>query len=364
MLSTSIITYLDDFVIVAFLSCLIVLFAIPPIITVANTKHLFDAPGDDRKIHKVHTPNLGGVAIFTGFVFTCSLFVQTSVLPYYNYILASAIILFVIGLKDDLIGMEPFKKFFAQFVSAVILIVFANIRITSLYGIFGVEELPYIVSVAISILTIIVITNAFNLIDGIDGLAGSIGCIVTLSYGVIFCVLHEFGLALLAFSLFGALVGFLYYNVSPARIFMGDTGSLLLGMVASILTIMFIELENTNTNQYRYFFESAPGIAVGILIIPLFDTLRVFTLRLARSESPFKADRNHLHHRLIDLHYSHTQAVLILVMVNVIFILLALTFQAIGNQWLLVMLLVFVIILNMFMTARIKNKAEAGPAQV
>lgn len=330
-------------------------FAIPPIIKVANEKHLFDEPGDDRKIHTARTPNLGGIGIFAGFVFTCSLFVQNSLLPYYNYILATAIILFVIGLKDDLIGVDPMKKFIAQVISGIILTVFADIRITSFYGILGVNEIPYFISIILSIFTIIFITNAFNLIDGIDGLAGAIGVIVTFSYGMIFCVLHEFGLALLAFSLLGALMGFLIFNASPARIFMGDTGSLLLGMIVSVLTISFIELVNKNTNEYSQFFNSAPAIAVGIIIIPLFDTLRVFTLRIIKSTSPFKADRNHLHHRLIDLKYSHNQVVIILSMVNIIFILLALTFQGIGNQWLLCLLLGFVMVLNMFITARIKH---------
>ncbi len=357
-MTTSRITYLDDFFIVAFLSFLIVLFAIPSIILVSETKHLFDEPSEDRKIHKKRLPNLGGVGIFTGFIFTCSLFVQNALLPYYNYILAAAIILFVTGLKDDLIGLGSLKKFIAQIIAACVLVVFADIRISSLYGIIGIHELPYIISVVLSIFTIIVITNAFNLIDGIDGLAGGIGSVVCLTYGVLFCTLHEFGLALIAFSLLGAIIGFLYYNVAPARIFMGDTGSLLIGMLASVLTIKFIELENSTSNVYSIFFEASPAIAVAILIIPLFDTIRVFTLRTIKSNSPFVADRNHLHHRLIDLNYTHTQAALILVMVNIIFILLALTFQFLGNHLLLALIIGFVLLLNMFVTRRIKHTEE------
>jgi len=328
-------------------SLLVVAFAIPPIITVSLRKRLFDDPNEARKIHKRIIPNFGGVAIFTGFLFSCSLFIPSQILPEANVLMAGGLVLFMIGLKDDIIGLGPGIKFVAQFLSAFIVAVVANIRISDLHGVFGFYDIPYYASIALTVFFIVGIVNAFNLIDGIDGLAGSIGLVLSMVFGVLFYKSGDLGWAYLATSLAGALLGFLFFNVTPARIFMGDSGSLLLGFIAAVLSIKFISVslsENVMAGPFQI--TSGIGLVSAILIIPVFDTLRVFTLRILRGTSPFTADSNHIHHRLLSLGLSHVQAALVLASVNVVFIIAALSLQNIGDAELISFTMLFMLTLN------------------
>lgn len=335
------------FVLIFLTSLLVVALAIPPIITVAFQKRLFDDPAESRKVHKRIVPNFGGIAIFSGFLFTCSLFIPSNLLPEGNILMASGLILFLIGLKDDIVGLSPFIKFIAQFSSAAILALVADIRITNLHGILGIQELPYVASIAFTMFFVVGIVNAFNLIDGIDGLAGTLGIMLSLVYAFLFFGSTEFGWSYLSISLTGAMLGFLFYNVSPAKIFMGDSGSLLLGFIAAVLSIKFLAIsDRQNTSFGQLDVTSAFGLVLAILIIPVFDTLRVFTLRILRNTSPFTADSNHLHHRLLFLGLSHMQATLVLVVSNVVFIIIALSLQQLGNSQLLGLLMLSILIVN------------------
>lgn len=335
------------YVLIFITSLLAVAFAIPPIIKIAFQKRLFDVPAESRKVHKRIVPNFGGIAIFSGFLFTCSLLIPSSLLPEGNILMAAGLILFLIGLKDDVVGLSPLIKFIAQFSSAAILAVVANIRILSFQGMFGIYELSYAASLSLTILFIVGIVNAFNLIDGIDGLAGSLGIMLSLFFAFLFFRSGEIGWSYLSLSLTGALLGFLFYNVTPAKIFMGDSGSLLLGFIAAVLSIKFIQIGNLN----KAFFgpialTSSLGLTLSILIIPIFDTLRVFTLRILKNTSPFTADNNHLHHRLLFLGLSHIQASLVLVVSNIFFVIIALTFQYIGNGLLIGLLMMSILTIN------------------
>lgn len=328
-------------------SLLVVAFAIPPIITVSFRKRLFDDPNESRKIHKRIIPNFGGVAIFTGFLFSCSIFIPSHLLPEANVLMGAGLVLFMIGLKDDIIGLGPGIKFFAQFISALIVSMIANIRIIDLHGVFGIYDMPYYASVILTVFFIVGIVNAFNLIDGIDGLAGSIGLILCVVFGVLFYKSGDLGWAYLSTSLAGALLGFLFFNVTPARIFMGDSGSLLLGFVAAVLSIKLMNVsltENVPVGPFRV--TSGLGLVFAILIIPVFDTLRVFTLRIMRGTSPFTADSNHIHHRLLSLGLSHVQATLVLVSVNAVFIIVALSLQGIGDAQLVGLVMLLMLSLN------------------
>jgi UDP-N-acetylmuramyl pentapeptide phosphotransferase/UDP-N-acetylglucosamine-1-phosphate transferase len=248
--------------------------------------------------------------------------------------------MFLIGAKDDIDPIAPAKKFIGQLFATGILIFFANIKITSLYGIFAIHEIPQIPSVLLSFFVIILIINAFNLIDGINGLSGSIGILMSITYGTWFLLVDKIELASVSFALVGALLAFLYYNVSPARIFMGDTGSLFIGLTASILTISFME-QNLIIPNSKYAFSSAPAVAVGILILPLFDTLRLFVTRIINKKSPFQGDKNHIHHLLLDIGLSHMQATSVLIFVNMGFIFLVYNLQKVGT--LRLMLILFVV---------------------
>jgi len=310
-------------------SFLVTYIAIPSIITVARVKKLTDEP-EERRAHRKSVPTLGGIAIFSGVIFSIILWTPFQVFGNLQYILCAMVILFLIGAKDDIIPLDPYKKMTGQVFAACILVFKANIRITSLYGLLGINDIPGWLSILLSIFTILVIINAMNLIDGVNALCASVGIIICVTPGFWFKAVDQTVFAIIAAALVGALVAFMKFNLSPAKIFMGDTGSMLVGVICSILAISFIELNKTGVDpQYRI--SAPPAIAVSVLFIPLFDTIRVFTLRLIRGVSPFIADRQHMHHLLLDLGLTHLQVTSILIMLNTIIIIIAFNLQFLGN---------------------------------
>lgn len=325
-------------------------FSLPSIIVVAKEKKLFDIPGD-RSSHVVRTPSLGGIGIFAGILLALLLWAPQIVGSSLQYILSSFLIIFLIGVKDDLLPLSPWAKLLGQMIAAAILVLQAGIELTSLYGLMGYSDtLPRLLSVLLSVFTILVIINAFNLIDGIDGLAGSSVMIISIFFGAWF-FLNGFHLyALIAAGTIGALLAFLKFNLSPAKIFMGDTGSLLLGMVSAILAMRFIELNDSLPQGAKFRLNGSPVIAIGVLFLPLFDTVRVFSTRIMRGSSPFKPDRRHIHHLILDSGRNHLQATRILIGIQLsvtVFVLWAQSFLdmhliilvllitgAIGTYWL------------------------------
>ncbi len=318
---------MDNILLSAALAFLITFFAIPVIIQVAKDKKLFDEP-DERKVHKVVIPTLGGLGIFAGFIIGMLMGVPSNLANEIQYFAAASIVVFFLGMKDDILILSASKKFIGQLLAAGILIKFAGVQITNMHGFLGIYELPHIASIVISIFAIVVITNSFNLIDGVDGLAGSLGFLTSIIFGTYFYTIGQLTYAVMAFALAGSLISFLIYNFSPAKIFMGDTGSLLLGLINSILVIKFIKI--AGTSEVSIPLEASPAIGFAILMLPLFDTLRVFGLRLLDRRSPFSPDRNHIHHFLLDLGLSHRQITLTLVFTNMLFIALAFTLRNLG----------------------------------
>lgn len=338
-----------------FLSSFLVVFTIiPPLIKVTSRSRLFDAPSELRKIHTSAVPNAGGIAIFIGFLFSCLIFIPLNLLPQANVLMASAMLIFIMGLKDDIDSLEPYKKFVAQFAAALMIVFLADIRITSLYGTFGINELSYQVSAGLTVFSFVGVVNAYNLIDGIDGLASSLGILLCTLYAYLFFQVEQLGYAYLAASFAGALIGFLFFNFSPAKLFLGDSGSLLLGFIAAILSIKVL-----NTDLAGRFVSvephiaSIPGLVAAILIIPVFDTLRVFTIRIRKGLSPFTADSNHLHHRLLSLGLNHMQATAILLLINLLFIILAFLLQELGNNLLIMVIALIMLIINSLLSLMI-----------
>jgi UDP-GlcNAc:undecaprenyl-phosphate/decaprenyl-phosphate GlcNAc-1-phosphate transferase len=328
-------------------SLLMAAFSIPSIINLAFKKRLFDNPSEIRKVHKRIVPNFGGIAIFTSFLFSCSLFIKSDLVPESSVLMAGGLILFMTGLKDDIIGLGPAVKLVAQIISGTIIAVVANIRIDDLHGFLGVGKLDYYPSIILTTIFIVSIVNAFNLIDGIDGLAASLGVTLSLIYTYLFWSAGEIGWSYLSIALTGSLIGFMFFNVTPAKIFMGDCGSLLLGFIAVVLSIKFMDFSAHHDVVFGSVkIESSMALTLSILIIPIFDTIRVFTLRVLKNTSPFKADNNHLHHRLLFLGLSHMQSTLVLVVTNVLFILMALTLQNLDNTQLISVLVLTVLMLN------------------
>ena len=301
----------------------IALFSIPQIRYVAQRKRLLDLPDNHRKLHARVVPNLGGIGIFFAYILMSSLTVKADAWSGWNYVAASSLVLFATGLKDDLVSVGPYKKFLAQAAAAFIVAYFADIRLTSFHGVLGVYELPYWASLAFTVVGCTFVTNAFNLIDGVDGLAGSIGLLASLSLGVCLALIGRVSEACIAFSLAGGIIGFLKSNWSPANIFMGDTGALLIGFTLSVLCIVLINSSGSGASSALLHAPySALLLTLCVLFVPIFDTFRVFATRIARGNSPFRADRTHLHHYLLDLGLSHSQTVITLLVANVAILLI------------------------------------------
>lgn len=345
---------MDNILLSAALAFLITFFAIPVIIQVAKDKKLFDEP-DERKVHKNVIPTLGGLGIFAGFIIAMLMGVPSGITSELQYFAAAATVIFFLGIKDDILVLSASKKFIGQLIAAGIIIKFGGIQISNMHGFLGINEIPHIASIVISIFTIIVITNSFNLIDGVDGLAGSLGLLTTLVFGVYFFYAGQLTYAVMALALSGSIIGFLIYNFSPAKIFMGDTGSLLIGLINSILVIKFINVAGNPASNFPIV--AAPAIGFSILMIPLFDTLRVFGLRILDRRSPFSPDRTHVHHFLLDLGLSHRMVTITCVTVNIAFICLAFFLRNLGTTTVLSILLcsAFVFI-GIIYYSRPKNK--------
>ena len=199
-----------------------------------------------------------------------------------------------------------------QIATSALVIIGADLRLDNFFGILGIYEIPYILSFLLTVFVFIALINAMNLIDGIDGLAGGIGMLASGIFGVWFFFNKQYALACLAASMSGGLLGFLRFNFSrTSKIFMGDTGSLIVGYLLTLFAVKFIDLNvSARFDPNSYF--SAPILAIVVLIVPIFDTLRVFILRIMSGKSPFIGDRNHLHHILIDIGMSHFQASFVL----------------------------------------------------
>jgi UDP-N-acetylmuramyl pentapeptide phosphotransferase/UDP-N-acetylglucosamine-1-phosphate transferase len=306
-----------DVILAVAISFTVTFLAIPVIINVADLKKLFDVP-DARKIHHTAITPLGGIGIFAGFVFGCLLTINFKSSFEFQYFIAATMVIFFLGLKDDILVISPIKKFIGQVLAAFLIIYDGRIQIRSMHGFLGIYDLPEMFSLLITYFAVIVIINSFNLIDGVDGLAGSLGLMSSVLFGIYFLSVNMPAYYIMAFSLSGCLLAFLIFNFQPAKIFMGDTGSLLIGSINAILVIKFINV--AQSTDVLLPLESSPAIGFTILMIPLLDTLRVFSIRIFKRRSPFSPDRNHIHHLLLDRGLSHRAITLLLVTFNLILV--------------------------------------------
>jgi UDP-N-acetylmuramyl pentapeptide phosphotransferase/UDP-N-acetylglucosamine-1-phosphate transferase len=313
-------------------SFIITFLAIPAIMRTAKEKKLYDLP-DARKLHTKPIASLGGVGIFIGFILASLLTISYRSNAEFQFFSASALVIFFLGLKDDILVLSATKKFLGQLAAAAIIIHLGNVRIESMHGFLGYDQLPVPLGYILSYITVIVVINAYNLIDGVDGLAASLGILTMGVFGTYFFLADMSLYALLAFAMAGSLMAFLYFNFNPAKIFMGDSGSLLLGLVNAILVIKFITVADTPASHLPI----ASSVAVGfsILIVPLFDTLRVFGIRISKGQSPFSPDRNHIHHLLLDRGLNHRHVTFSCVGLNMSFIAMAYFGRSLGSTTLI-----------------------------
>lgn len=300
-------------------SCLV----IPPIVKISRAKHLVALP-NGRTSHDGAIPTLGGVAIFASITIGSGLFMQDGYPSEFQYLVPSLIILFFVGIQDDIIGINPRKKLAGQIIASLIVIIAANVRISALHGLFGIQEIPYAISVVFTMIIFLGLINAFNLIDGIDGLASGLGILISIVFGIWLSLLGAEHYAILSFTLAGSLIAFYGYNVfgKKYKLFMGDTGSMLIGFIFATLAVKVLCCP-ISPDSYLYM-RAFPAVVMSLMIIPVCDTLRVMILRMVSGRMPFSADRTHFHHDLLRLGFSHWKASSMIVVANLGLFLMAL----------------------------------------
>lgn len=320
-------------------SAIVSMYAVKKLIFIARKRKIYDIPDNIRKIHGAEIPSLGGIGVFIGYMATIPLFISggfmhSSAAPVQiyggvsaglNYIIVSTIILFFTGIYDDLMNMRPSKKLLAQFIASGITVYFGNIRLGSFYGIMDIYQIPFFLDVILSTVLCTFFINVYNFIDGIDGLACLLGMLYSAVFGYFFISKGLQTEACICFCLLGATAGLLYYNYAPAKIYLGDTGSMLMGFSIFMFALGLLA---TSTYENRELVKMAASsrevlIVIAILFYPVFDALRVFALRIKNGISPLKADRRHLHYYLLDSGMSHTATAWLLVGVNALTIFIA-----------------------------------------
>ncbi|WP_421874988.1 glycosyltransferase family 4 protein [Marinoscillum sp.] len=301
-------------IVFAILSAFVVTFILLPVlIKVSRSIDLLDNP-DRRKIHSISTPSLGGVAIYMGFALSVLITVPFHLLTEIKFILFGTIIMLLLGVRDDVASVTAKHKLAIQLFCALIVVYLSDIRLTGFYGLMGIYEMPMWFNIPFSIFVIVALTNSYNLIDGIDGLAGSVGILILGFFGWAFLAQGELAYAVMCISLVGSLFAFLYFNWFPSKVFMGDTGSLVLGFIVSSMAIHFINV--ADGGGFVLPINASVGVGMSLLVLPIFDTLRVFAIRFYNGKNPLDPDRNHLHHGLLKLGMNHAQATITLVVFN------------------------------------------------
>ena len=312
--------------IVSLISFFGTLFLMPFVIKLAINKR-FLVGGGGRNAHEGFTPNVGGMAIFAGLLLANQYILFYFFDSYQNFeisnefetqikayliVTAGSIIMFVMGLLDDISELSSYLRFSVQLLVATLVVYIGDLRISDFHGVLGLYELPYLFSVIFSISVIIFIINSFNLTDGLDSLAASLGLFILISFAIIFYYNGKYYDCTLACSGFSSLLAFWLYNKPPARIFMGDGGSLMIGFIIACCAIRACSMKIEPSGVIN------PVLILCILAYPSVDTLRVFLVRIFSGKPPFSADRNHIHHLLVDKDFNHGWASFFAVMYSAV----------------------------------------------
>ncbi|MFZ9046676.1 MAG: glycosyltransferase family 4 protein [Cyclobacteriaceae bacterium] len=335
---------------------------LPIIIRLFRSINLLDAP-DGRKVHQMSKPTLGGISIYAGVLMALMFVTPLSSLAEFKFFIAGVIICLLLGMRDDISSLLASQKIVFQMLAAFVTVYYAGISLTGFYGLFGIDELPVWFSIALSVFMIISLSNAFNLIDGIDGLAASIAIFVSLVFGVAFLLIGDEFFASVSFILASSLVAFLIFNWNPSRIFMGDTGSLVTGFILAVMAIRFINV-SAGTVVGTELFVNPVVMALSLLIVPIYDTLRVMLIRIYNGSSPFFPDKRHIHHTLIRQGFSHAQATLILVGFTIFTFIMATQIEGMGLHLSVLVLVSLTICFGAIWDIRLSRylKGEKGTA--
>jgi len=321
-------------VVLALLAALVISFLTTPLVkTFATRVGAIDVPNDERRVHDHPIPRLGGLAIFIAFLLSVVLFADIT--SQVQGILLGAVVVVVIGVIDDIVPLPAWLKFIVQ-IAAALIAVFHGVRIeiVSNPNIFSAAEYLKFgaLTIPITVFWIVAITNSVNLIDGLDGLAVGVSTIASVTMFVIALVVAEGNVAIILAALVGSCIGFMPYNLNPAKIFMGDTGALLLGYVLSTVSIMGL---------FKFYAIISFAVPLLALALPLFDTIFAFLRRLLKGQNPMAPDRGHFHHRLLDMGLNQKQAVAILYIISAVLGLSAVLITTSGEMKAIILVVAF-----------------------
>lgn len=341
-----------------FLAVILSIYFVPTMRKLALIKNLTDTPSA-RKSHSTQVPVLGGLAIYLAAAFSmvlmaCAFPSKIFIIDFFLLGFGSMTLLFI-GVLDDIVGLKPMQKLIFQIIVSFILIHNAPIYISSMDGIFGISGMPYIVSCLLSVFVYVVFMNMLNLIDGIDGLASGISLVGFVFFGYVSFITGSYYNMLVSMAGIGCIIPFMYYNMfSDSKIFLGDSGSLVMGVILGYLALDFLSINNAP--EQLLFGGNKIIILMSVFSYPLVDTLRVFVVRISRKRSPFAADKNHIHHHLLRLGLSHRKATLLVLVYSCFITCISLTLTELSINVAFVVLLlasVFIICLPSFL---IKNE--------
>lgn len=328
----------------------------PVLIYLLKKGNVIDAPGG-RRIHRGFVPSMGGVAIVLATFTSIMAWFSFEQIVTTRYFLVGLGIMFSVGMRDDLIELSAMQKLIGQCIPAFFVVVMADIRFTSLYGFMGVFEIPYFASVGLTILALIILTNSFNLIDGSDGLAGILSLVGFLFLGCWFYTTGLMAYSLISFSMVGAVLSFLVFNWHPAKIFMGDTGSLSLGFALTALTILFVDTNGTMLASEGFKINAPIASGIALMIVPMYDTLRIFIKRILNGKSPFKPDKSHIHHFLLRMGFKHNEVALILGGIMIAFVALVVG-SSLNDHIMIPIVLAAAVILGAWLDERTLRKVK------
>ncbi|MEM0938500.1 MAG: MraY family glycosyltransferase [Bacteroidota bacterium] len=339
-------------------SFLVTLTLIPIVIKVFKSFDLLDQP-NGRKIHRISTPSLGGIAVFFGLMVALVISLPFTNLTDEKHFLVGVFLIFLLGVRDDLSSLQANHKLVVQVFAATLVVFFKGIKISGLNGLFGIDTFGWYFDELFTIFLIVIMTNAFNLIDGIDGLAGSIGLLISITFCFLFTYSGHHFSAILSLALAGAVLAFLIYNWYPSKVFMGDTGSMMLGFVLTVLFIRFLSVPLPESGQV-----SPVALVFSLFILPTYDTSRVLLIRFFTGKHLLTPDRNHIHHVLLKLGYNHGQSTILLVGYNLILFLCVVTFQPIGELWLISSMTFLTVSIGGILDKKIMKREAARMARI
>jgi UDP-N-acetylmuramyl pentapeptide phosphotransferase/UDP-N-acetylglucosamine-1-phosphate transferase len=319
------------FLLAALTAYLVSFFILPILIATLLKMNIGDLPGG-RKIHKKFIPSMGGIGFVLAAFAAIAIWSWQFPLPDIRYLMAAISLMFLVGLRDDMVELKATHKLVGELAAVLMVVVLSDIRIKDLHGFLGVGELNLFLSYGFSAFVLLVLTNSFNLIDGLDGLAGTSGSLILAVLGFWFYTQGLESYALIAFTFLGGVLAFLFFNWYPAKIFMGDTGSLTLGFVIGALIIAFMETNAALPDGAAWKFEPVFSAGIVLMIFPLYDMARVFARRIRRGKGPMTPDKSHVHHFMMRMGLNHSQVTLILLAVQVSFIALVISLQSFSDQ--------------------------------